>query len=123
MTTAEIIKNFMKGGGIASISEKQRAWLISQANSERILVDSDGFNQSIFFDDHYYKIRNCRRMASGGSYVGTKIIQGRYIIERMYHIKFIGTGHTCVYNYSDIDHLKREGQHQFEILNPKHLVK
>lgn len=117
MTTSEIITNFMKGNTKVSISEKQKAWLLGQAKKDGIAVGSDGFNMSIYFDDCFYNIKQCKRLASGGSYVGSKIIQGRYNIEKLYTIKFTDTGHTFVYSAYEVDRFRKEG-YQFEIIKP-----
>lgn len=117
MTTTEIIANFMKGNFIVTISQKQLDWLLGQANKEKIPIGFDGFGDTIYFEDCMYTIRQCRRLASGGSYVGTKVIQGRYNIEKLYTVKFTDTGNTFVYNQTDVDRVKREG-YVFEIIKP-----
>src|SRR5574343_653313 len=91
MKTAEIINSFMKGG----------SW-----------------DDLIYFEDCYFSIRNCKTLASGGSYVGSRIIQGRYTIEKLYRIRFTeGSKHTAVYGQVDIDHFRRENI-GFEIIKP-----
>lgn len=117
MTTTEIIANFMKGNTKVSISDKQLAWLMGQAKREGVAVGTDGFNPTIYFNDCMYQIRNCKRAASGGSYVGTRTIQGRYNMERLFTIRFKSTGLTNVASQTDLDHYTREG-HQFEIIPP-----
>jgi hypothetical protein len=114
MTTTEIIANFMKGGFKVSISEKQKIWLIGQAKREGIPVSFLG--DAIYFEDCYYKIQQCPRLCSGGSYVGTRIIQGRYNIEKLYTIKF-DNGNTFVYDHLEVERIRREG-YEFEIIKP-----
>ena len=118
MKTVEIINSFMKGGSKASISEKQKRWLLGQAKKEGFDIGFDGFNDKIYFEDCYYQIKNCKRLASGGSYVGSRIIQGRFNIEKLYRIRFTeGSKHTAVYGQVDIDHFRRENI-GFEIIKP-----
>lgn len=118
MKTAEIIQNFMKGSSKVSISEKQKDWLLGQAKKEGVSIGFDGWHDMIYFDDCYYKIQQCKTRASGGSYVGTRFIQGRYNIERLYAIRFTeNSKHTAVYGQTDIDHFKRE-KIGFEIIKP-----
>jgi hypothetical protein len=115
MKTVDIIANFLKGFDVANISEKQKAWLLGQAKKEGIQVRNDGFNDCIYFDDCFYKIKQCKRLASGGSYVGTRLIQGQYRIERMFAIEFTATGLTSVYNNVMLSGFKKEG-HSFKII-------
>jgi hypothetical protein len=117
MTTLEIIANFMKGSSKASISEKQKDWLLGQAKKDGISVGFDGWSDTIYFKDCFYQIRNCKRLASGGSYVGTRVVQGRYNIEVFYTIRFTDTGHTFVHSQHEVERVKREG-YQFEIIEP-----
>lgn len=116
MTTNEILSAFMKGREKTSISEKQKSWLLSQAKKEGIKTHFDGFSESIYLNDCHYKIKHCKVLASGGSYVGTRIIQGRFTIEKMYTIQFDSTGLTNVCNESDIKHYQTSG-HAFKITN------
>ena len=113
MTTAEIIQNFMKGNSKVTISEKQKSWLLGQAKKEGIHVGYD----SIYFDDCFYKIKQCKTLGSGGSYVGSKFIQGRYNIEKLYTVRFTDTGNTFVYSQHEVERVSREG-YQFEIIKP-----
>ncbi len=118
MNTTEIITNFMKGNNISNITEKQLCWLIGQAKREKFAIGFDGYNQSIYFDDCFYKINHCKTLASGGSYVGSKIIQGKYKIEKMFTIRFTeNPKHIAVYNQTDLDYFKRENI-AFEIIKP-----
>lgn len=118
METIEIINSFMKGSSKASISDKQKNWLISQAKKEGIPVGYNGWDDLIYFDDCYFSIRHSKRLASGGSYVGSRIIQGRFNIEKLYRIRFTeGSKHTAVYGQVDIDHFRRENI-GFEIIKP-----
>jgi len=116
MTTLEILAAFLKGREIAGISDKQRTWLINQARKEGFQIT--GNNEYIYFNDCFYHIKQCKRMASGGSCVGTRVIQGRYNLEKLYSIKFTDTGHTCVGARVDLNHYESEGC-KFEIINPK----
>ena len=117
MTTTEIIANFMKGNSRVSISEKQKAWLLGQAKKDGIIVGFNGWNDLIYFNDCFYEIKQCKRLASGGSYVGTRLVQGRYLIEKFYTIRFSDTGYTSVQSHHEIERLKIEG-YQFEIIAP-----
>jgi len=118
MTTAEIITNFMKGNSKTTITEKQKSWLISQAKKEGVAASWDGFYESIYFDDCFYQIRQCKALASGGSYVGTRMIQGKYNIEKLYTVRFTDTGNIFVYGQQEVERVKREG-YQFEIIKPR----
>lgn len=117
MNTIEIITNFMKGATKAGISDKQRNWLLGQAKKEGIPVIDRGYGTGVYFDDCFYTIRQAKTLASGGSYVGTRYINGRYVIEKLLTIKF-DNGNTFVYGVHDVDHFRREGKHQFEIIKP-----
>jgi len=117
MTTTEILQNFMKGNSKVSISEKQKSWLLGQAKKEGVKVGYDGWHDMIYFDDCFYKIQQCKTLASGGSYVGSRLIQGRYNIEKLYTVKFTDTGNTFVYAQHEVERVTREG-YQFEIIKP-----
>jgi hypothetical protein len=118
MNTREIIANFMKGSSKVSISAKQRMWLMSTAKREGFAIGFDGSQDTIYFDDCMYQIRNCKRMASGGSYVGSEVIEGRYVIEILYTIRFTeGAKCTEVCRQSYLDHIVSEG-FSFEIIQP-----
>ena len=117
MTTIEIIANFMKGNTKVTITEKQKNWLTSQAKSENLL-SSDGWHDSIYFKDCFYQIKQCKTRASGGSYVGTKLIQGKYNIEKLFAIRFVeNTQHTAVYALHDLQSFERDNI-KFEIITP-----
>lgn len=118
MTTTEILSAFLKGNEIASISDKQRNWLLSQAKKECVKMDNDGHGDRIFFNDCHYIVRNCRTHVAGyGGTRGTKVIPGRYNLEKMYSIKFdLPPYMTQVCKSTDMDHYKREG-HPFSIIN------
>jgi hypothetical protein len=115
MTTLEILAAFMKGNEKVSISEKQKSWLLSQAKKEAFVVRNDGFNDTVYLDDCHYKISQCKTLASGGSYVGTRYIQGRYNIEKLYYIQFKSTGLTVVCTSGDMRHYSNEG-HEFNVI-------
>ena len=74
MNTLEIISNFMKANTVVTISEKQRSWLVGQAKKENLLVNN-GWYDCIYFEDCFYQVRQCKTLASGGSYVGSRSIQ------------------------------------------------
>jgi len=117
MTTLEVINLIMKTNTKVSISEKQLNWIKSVARKEGRLTDLQ-FNTRIAFNDCFYSIHQCKRLASGGSYVGSKVISGRYNIEKLYHIQFKnGVNNTAVYGQCDIDHFNRE-KIEFTYLNP-----
>lgn len=114
MNTTEIVTAFMKGGTKVTITQKQKDWLERQARYDNVRVDGRG----VFFADRYYSIRNCRRMASGGSYVTTKVIPGKYNMEVMYLIRFNEPPHmTRVADTHELEHFKSEG-HTWTILDP-----
>jgi hypothetical protein len=117
MTTTEIIANFMKHNSKATISEKQKSWLIRQAKNEGFVLGFDGYSDSIYFNDCFYKIKQCKTLASGGSYVGTRVIQGKYNMEKLYTVKFTDTGYVFVYNQQEVERVTKEG-YQFEIIKP-----
>jgi hypothetical protein len=117
MTTIEIIANFMKGNTKVTITEKQKNWLTSQAKNESVL-NSDGWHDSIYFEDCFYQIKQCKTLSSGGSYVGTKFIQGKYNIEKLFTIKFTeNSQHTAVYGLNDLKSFERDNI-KFEIITP-----
>ena len=117
MNTLEIISNFMKANTVVTISEKQRSWLVGQAKKENLLVNN-GWYDCIYFEDCFYQVRQCKTLASGGSYVGSRSIQGRYNIEKLFAIRFTeNTKHTAVYNGTDLQHFTRENI-GFEIIKP-----
>lgn len=107
----------MKGNTKVSISEKQKSWLLGQAKKEGIAVGFDGWHDMVYFDNCFYQIKQCKTLASGGSYVGSRYIQGRYNIEKLYTVRFTDTGHTFVYHDHDVERIKREG-YKFEIIKP-----
>ena len=117
MTTTEIIANFMKGNSKVTISEKQKSWLIGQAKKEGVPMGYDGWHDTIYFDDCFYQIKQCKTLASGGSYVGTRTIQGKYNIEKLFTVRFTDTGNTFVYGQHEVERVTREG-YQFEIIKP-----
>lgn len=94
----------MKGNCKVSISQKQLNWIKGTAKEENRLVDAD----YVKFADCFYIIKPCTRLSSGGSYVGTCIIAGRYIIEKMYRIKFNDTGIIQIFNQAEKERLERE---------------
>jgi len=124
MNALEVLQAISKGSDKAAISEKQKAWFLRTCKSEKI--PSNGpmeYTDYVYFDEFFVNIRNCKRLASGGSYVATRTIPGRYIIEKLYYIEFLNP--PCmkqVCHDTDMDHFKREG-HPFKILNPKLLIK
>jgi len=117
MTTTEIISNFMKHNSKTTISEKQKSWLMRQAKNEGFSIGFDGYSDSIYFNDCFYKIKQCKTLASGGSYVGTRIIQGKYNIEKMYTVKFTDTGYVFVYDQAELERVTTEG-YDFKIIKP-----
>lgn len=117
MTTKEIITSFMKGNSKVSISGKQKNWLINQSKNEGYQVGFDGFCDMIYMSDCFYSISQCKRLASGGSYVGTKLVQDRYNIEKMVTVRFTDTGNTFVYNEIRLEIAKKEG-FAFDIIPP-----
>ena len=117
MATTEIIANFMKGNSKVTISEKQKSWLLGQAKKEGVPASYDGWHDAIYFDDCFYQIKQCKTLASGGSYVGTRMIQGKYNIEKLYTVRFTDTGNIFVYGQHEVERVTREG-YQFEIIKP-----
>lgn len=116
MTTVEILASFMKGTEKTTISVKQRAWLLKQAQQEKLL---DADLDIIYLAGAQFVIRNCKVMASGGSYVGTRIVQDRYVLEKQYWIRFDAPPNmVTIARDTDIAYYKREG-HSFKVLNPR----
>lgn len=99
---------------VAGISEKQMNWLISTAKREGHKIAEHPY--IIYMKDCHYKISNARRLASGGSYVATGVVPGRYKMEKLYTIKFDSTGLTGVYSRCDLDYF-RTTEHTFTIIN------
>lgn len=119
MSTLELLQNFMNGNEKVTISQKQKDWLMGQATKEKsatLKTHSDGFHDYIYLTDCHYQIKQCKTLASGGSYVGTKFIQGRYNIEKLYTIKFDSTGIINVCSNTDLKHY-RTTEHTFQIIN------
>jgi len=56
MTTLEIIDTFLKGNSKVSISEKQRAWLLSQAKKEGVPIGGHSWDVRLYFSDCLYKV-------------------------------------------------------------------
>lgn len=116
MNTTDILATFLKGNHKVSISEKQRMWLLSQAKRDGVKIKEDGWHPTLCMADAHYTIQQCKRRASGGSYVGTAIIQGRYNLEKMYYVKFKSTGLTCVCSDTDLRHFQSIGE-QYDFIN------
>ena len=116
MTTSQLIDSFLKGNTVAVITEKQRNYLLRLAGKADVVMHNDGFNQYLYYATCHYAIRHCKQLASGGSYVGKKIVQGKYRIEKMYTIKFDRTSLTQVCKETDLKHYEREG-HAYTIIN------
>jgi hypothetical protein len=117
MTTIEILSAFMKGNEVASISIKQRDWLLSQAKRENIKTHFDGFSTHIYLSDCHYSISSAQ--GRRGGYGGTIVhytISGKFNLKKFYSIKFESTGLTQVCTNTDMDYYKREG-HKFTIIN------
>lgn len=116
MTTVEILASFMKGAEKTSISVKQRAWLLKQAQQEKLL---DADLDVIYLAGAQFVIRNAKRPCSGGSYVGTRIISDRFVLEKQYWIRFKNPpNQVTIARDTDIAYYKREG-HEFDVLNPR----
>ena len=89
MTTTEILSNFLKGNEVAVITEKQKSWLLGQAKREGIKHTNNGFSDTIYFADCHYNLRNCKTHVAGyGGTRGTRLVEGRYKLEKLYRIKF-----------------------------------
>lgn len=117
MTTVEILSNFLKGNEVATITEKQKSWLLGQAEREGVKTQFDGFHTHIYFNDCHYNIKNCHRPFSAyGGGIGKAVIPNRFKLEKMYTIKFDSTGLTEVCRKYDMEHYKKEG-HSFQIIN------
>ena len=117
MTINEILSNFTKGNDVAVISEKQKSWLLGQAKMEGIKSNFDGFVNYIYLQNCHYVIKQCKTYVSGyGGTRGTKAIQGKYKLEKMYTVKFDTTGITQVCRSVDFEHFKKEG-HSYTIIN------
>jgi hypothetical protein len=117
MNTNEILSNFLKGNETAPISEKQKNWLLGQAKNEGIKSVFDGFVNYIYLSNCHYAIKQCKTHVSGyGGTRGTKAIQGKYKLEKMYTVKFDTTGITQVCRSADFEHFKKEG-HSYTIIN------
>lgn len=116
MSTIEILASFMKGTEKTTISVKQRAWLLKQAQQEKLL---DADHDIIYLVGCYFEIRNATRMASAGSYGAKRIVQDRFVLEKLYWIRFDAPPNmVTIARNTDIAYYKREG-HPFEILNPR----
>lgn len=113
MTTTEIIASFTKGQSIATITDKQLNWLFSQARREKIPVSAD--NRCVYFEGYMFITRPCKRLASGGSYVASRTVSNRHILEKMYPIRFTDTGFTDLVNEADLKYVKST-IHPFEII-------
>lgn len=116
MQTIDILSAFLKGNEVANISQKQKNWLIAQAQKEG--KNFSTAPDTIYFEDCFYTIKHCKRLASGGSYVGTAIVQGHYKLEKKYCIQFESTGLVTVASKTDLDYYKTT-EHKFRIIAPK----
>lgn len=117
MKTIEILISFLNGNEVTIISDKQKAWLLRQAKIEGLKTNNDGFHDFIYLDDCHYKIKQCKTRVGGyGGTIGTKIIQGKYRLEKLYTIKFDSTGITGVHTNTDLMHF-RTTEHTFQIIN------
>lgn len=116
MATTEILTSFMKGNEFSTISDKQRDWLLSQAKRDGFRIESTGFNHYIYLTGCLYKIEQCKTVVSGyGGTRGTKPVNNKHKIEKMYSIKFDSTGLTGIYRLNDLNHFRSEG-HKFQIV-------
>lgn len=114
MKASEILNNFLKGSELATISEKQKNWLVAQCKSEGICNDNDIINGWIDFEGFTLRIKQCSYSVSAyGGGIG-KRYTNRFKIEKMYKIKFLDTGLTDIRNSNDLAYFKSQG-HQFEI--------
>lgn len=116
MTTLEIIAAFMKGNTKVTITQKQKDWLIRTALNEGVKTNLTGSGDYIYLNDCHYSINQCKTRCSGGSYVGTRYIQGKYNIEKMYRIRFDSNGMTEVRSETDLRYI-RTTPHTFSIIN------
>lgn len=110
----------MKSNSKVTISEKQRAWLLGQARKEGVKITSS-FGDIIYLDGCHYQIKNCRRLASGGSYVGTAVVPGKYNIEKLFYVEFTDTGNKMIAGVYDLERYKNEG-HKFQVISLKNYV-
>jgi hypothetical protein len=110
MTTSEVIQLISKGAGFTGLSEKQKNWILG-VGAKEAGIHIKGLDPIYLFlpDNRVFMIKQCKRLASGGSYVGTRIIQGRYRMELCYHIVFTDTGNTSFVNYTEYERLIRDG--------------
>ena len=74
MKAIEVINLIMKQNTKVSLSEKQLNWIKGVSKSENRLTDL-GYNTRITFDSFYFNVTQCQTLASGGSYVSTKLIK------------------------------------------------
>jgi hypothetical protein len=116
MKALEILNNFLKGNEVATISIKQKNWLIGQSKKESYKTENDGYNDFIYFDGFFCRIKQCKYICAG--YGGTRGTQytDKYKIEKLYRIKFNSTGLTAVYHLNDLTHFEKEG-HSYTIIN------
>lgn len=117
MKSSEIIKLVMKDKAeYSTISQKQKDWILNVAKSEG-RVSFDG--KHIYFTNCYFKISQCKRLVSGGSYVGSSVIQGLYKIEKYYSYKHLDTNFTGVCKKEYFDYLDDNGyKGKYELTNP-----
>lgn len=116
MKTTEIIDCFIKGQTVSTITQKQQDWLLSQSKRDGIKTVFDGFNHYIYLSDCHYSISACTRLASGGSYVGSRKT-GKLKIEKLLTIQFLDTNIKEVRGVYDVERIQKEGIHKFKIIN------
>lgn len=118
MTASEIITSFCSkstDGSMGNISQKQYDWLLQVAKKEGLYTDRGHGAFNVVIDKKHWVIKPGRRLASGGSFVGSKPT-GRYGIRLHYHIKFKDTGITEFRDSDEVERILKEGIHQFDYI-------
>ena len=115
MKTTEILELFLKGGDVCRLSEKQHKWLTEQAKREKVKTSFCG--KYLYCGDAVFNVRSCKvHYSAYGGFVGTRQVQGRYILERLTHIRFRSTGLTQLATQSDLKYVAEQG-HEYDVIN------
>lgn len=116
MTTLELVKILSKGRNNFTLTAKQANWLKSVSKNDGIYSDSGNGDGIIAMEDkRRFKIKQCSVFASGGSYVGSRTID-KWSVKLYYMIQFSDTGITEFRSVDDVERIKAEGVHSFNII-------
>lgn len=115
MTVQSLWDSISKGAERASLSDRQRTYLIDLAKAERKFDPND---TTILLDGgKRLRIRNCTtKVGAYGGGLANKTVPGKFYGEIQYKIKFVDSGIEAVYDRINLNIIDREGKHKYEIL-------